>query len=567
MSGSTIPVSQIVGVTPSVLSAGGAALDMCGLIVTTNPRVPIGTVPSFPSQSAVASYFGPGSLEAQLATNYFLGFNGSSLTPGNLLFAQYPLAAVGAYLRGGSLAGTTLAALQALSGSLTVQINGTNATAASVSLASATSFSNAAALIQTALSITGPVGASFTGSIAGTTLTASAPTSGAIAVGQVLSGGTVTAGTTVTGFLTGTGGAGTYTVSTTQTAASATLTATNPAVSYDSVSGAFVIASSTTGAASTIGYATGTLATALNLTQAGGASISPGAIAATPLTFMAGILAVTQNWVSFMTAFEPALATKLLFANWVNSTDDQYLYAMWDTDVSPTGSSDMESAGYNITLSGYSGIAPISNTAAAAAFLMGFVASLNFGQLNGRATAAFRSQSGLAPTVTNGTVAANLITNGYNYYGAYGFRNQTDNSNFFYPGSISGPFKWIDSYVNQIWLNNALQLSLVDLLLSVYSIPYNAQGYALIAAALQTPINAALNFGAFDVGVTLSPTQIAELNNVGCDTAALQNNGFYVLIGNASAQTRAARASPPITLWYVDGGSVQSIQLASIEVQ
>jgi hypothetical protein len=567
MSGYTIPVSQIVGVTPSVLSAGGAALDMCGLLITTNSRVPIGTVQSYPSQTAIASLFGPGSLEAALASNYFLGFNGSSLTPGNLLVAQYPLTAVGAYLRGGSLGGLSLTALQALSGSLSVTINGTVATSANINLAAATSFSNAASIIQTALAVTGPAGATVTGSIAGTTLTVTAVASGAIAIGQVLAGTSVTAGTTITALGTGTGGTGTYTVSTTQTTASTTITATNPAVYYDSVSGAFVINSGTTGTASTIGFGSGALATGLNLTQALGALISPGAAAATPATFMANILTVTQNWVSFMTAFEPPLATKLQFAAWVNSTDDQYLYAMWDSDTSPTNSSDTESAGYNVTLDGYSGIAPISNTSAVAAFLMGSVASLNFTQLNGRATMAFRSQSGLAPTVTNGTIAANLITNNYNYYGAYGFRNQTDNANFFYPGSVSGPFKWIDSYVNQIWLNNALQLSLVELLLSVYSIPYNAQGYALIVAALQTPINAALNFGAFDVGVTLSPTQIAELNNVGCDTAALQNNGFYVLIGNASAQTRAARSSPPITLWYVDGGSVQSIQLSSIEVQ
>lgn len=64
---------------------------------------------------------------------------------------------------------------------------------------------------------------SFTGSIAGTTLTASAVT-GTIQIGQLITGTGVTAGTTITALGTGTGGAGTYTVSTTQTTASTTIT-------------------------------------------------------------------------------------------------------------------------------------------------------------------------------------------------------------------------------------------------------------------------------------------------------------------------------------------------------
>lgn len=60
-------------------------------------------------------------------------------------------------------------------------------------------------------------GSSFTASISGTTLTASGTITGTIAVGQVLSGGTIIPGTTITALGTGTGGAGTYTVNVSQT--------------------------------------------------------------------------------------------------------------------------------------------------------------------------------------------------------------------------------------------------------------------------------------------------------------------------------------------------------------
>jgi hypothetical protein len=67
--------------------------------------------------------------------------------------------------------------------------------------------------------------ASVTGSIAGTTLTVSAVTSGALSVGIGISGTGVTSGTRITALGTGVGGTGTYTVNTSQTASSTTITA------------------------------------------------------------------------------------------------------------------------------------------------------------------------------------------------------------------------------------------------------------------------------------------------------------------------------------------------------
>ena len=73
----------------------------------------------------------------------------------------------------------------------------------------------------------GQIGAVFTGSISGTTLTITAIQSGAIALGQTLSGTGVSSGTTIVGFGTGAGGnineAGTYTVNISQTASSTTI--------------------------------------------------------------------------------------------------------------------------------------------------------------------------------------------------------------------------------------------------------------------------------------------------------------------------------------------------------
>ena len=63
----------------------------------------------------------------------------------------------------------------------------------------------------------------FTGSISGTTLTVTAITTGVLAVGDVISGTGITANTIIVALGTGTGGLGTYTVDTSQTALSTTI--------------------------------------------------------------------------------------------------------------------------------------------------------------------------------------------------------------------------------------------------------------------------------------------------------------------------------------------------------
>ncbi len=69
--------------------------------------------------------------------------------------------------------------------------------------------------------------------------------------------------------------------------------------------------------------------------------------------------------------------------------------------------------------------------------------------------------------------------------------------------------------------------------------------------------------------VALSELQKAEVNSAAglkiSDTLSLQ--GFYLQILDALPQVRVARGSPPCTFWYMDGGSIQKINLTSVEVQ
>jgi Protein of unknown function (DUF3383) len=234
---STIPASLFVNVVPSVLSTVGQAVSLNGLILTTSNRVPLGSVFSFSSTTAVAAFFGSASQEALMAgggsgkgSGYFGGFTNSSAIPGVLLFAQYNPVAVAAYLWGGNAgAALTLAQLQGLNGSLNVVMDGYAHAIASISLAAANSFSAAAALIQAAFtdpteaSFTASIGATFTATGSGTNFTTSAVT-GLISIGDTVVGTGVPASTTILSQTSGTpGGAGVYVTSNPTTSSAAAI--------------------------------------------------------------------------------------------------------------------------------------------------------------------------------------------------------------------------------------------------------------------------------------------------------------------------------------------------------
>ena len=341
------------------------------------------------------------------------------------------------------------------------------------------------------------------------------------------------------------------------------------AVTYDSISSSFIFTTNTVGAAQTITYATGTLSAGLRLTQATSAVLSQGADVAAPASFMAGILLQNQNWATFMTTWEPAITEQQAFAQWSNSAAPRWLYVCQDSDAGALVANNTTTFGNYLQVNKLVGTLPIFGDYTLAAFVCGYAASLNFSRTNGRATLCFKSQSGLVPSVTNSTDYQAVLSNGYNCYGAFGSNNPANNTNWFTPGSVSGQWLWADTYLNQIWLNANLQLALVNLLTSVSAVPYNAQGNGLIYSAALDPITAAVNFGAIRAGIQVSSSQAAQIEYaLGFDASTvLYSQGWYLQILPATAQTRAARQSPPIVLYYQDGEVVQNIKMASIAIQ
>jgi hypothetical protein len=329
---------------------------------------------------------------------------------------------------------------------------------------------------------------------------------------------------------------------------------------------AFKVVSGTTGKESTVSFATGDIADKLGLSESAGARVSKGTGAESVAEMMAGLTAATLNFATFTTIEEPTIEDKLALAKWSNLQNERFLYVGWGKEAAALQAGNTTSFGAKLKESQYSGATAVYGGLDKAAFLCGAIASIDFSEREGRITVAFKGQSGLEVDVNDATEAQNLKDNGYNFYGAWATAN--DRFLFMYPGQMTGKWKWLDNYVNQIRLNSQLQLALMTMLTSAKSVPYNAVGRALHRAACQDAIDEALNFGSIRAGVDLSEQQRAIINNeAGVDAATqIEARGYYLYVGKATAQTRGNRESMPIKLWYTDGGSVHSVNMGSINI-
>ena len=134
---------------------------------------------------------------------------------------------------------------------------------------------------------------------------------------------------------------------------------------------------------------------------------------------------------------------------------------------------------------------------------------------------------------------------------------------FLYNGTVSGTYKWLDAWVNAIWLRSAVQISCMDGLTMAGRVPYNELGYTQISAWLQDPINQAVFNGVIDAGVVLSEKQKAELYiEAGEDISEqLFTEGYYFKVEDPGATVRGQRGTPIISVWYTYGGSVNKLNI------
>ena len=342
---------------------------------------------------------------------------------------------------------------------------------------------------------------------------------------------------------------------------------TGVTVTWNSTVSQLVIKSNTTGATSSVGYASGDIATTLLLTEAGGATLGVGTTGMTLTELMDSVVDQSQNWVAFASAQKLTDAQQTELCVWNTAQANRYVYAFSDNSTAATTASS-NTAFYPtvVTANSYTGIMGVYGTPEYAFTVLSFCAAIDFSATNGRLTYKFRAFDGLSTNVTSLSAAKALESNGYSYYGYYS-QNSTV-KNYVGPGNISGDFDWLESYVDQIWIKANLIAAFANQFTANQSYAFNATGYASIQAAVLDPMTSALAFGAVKKGVSLDSSETTQIkNSVGKDiTQQLYADGWYLYIPTQSGSNRVARKLTGAVLYYVDGQMIQSINLTSTAV-
>ncbi|UPQ70536.1 DUF3383 domain-containing protein [Kluyvera ascorbata] len=494
---STIPLSLDFSITPNVVSPAGSAVDANGLMLTDNELIPVGAVQSYYSSSDVSALMGSDSKEFLAAQQYFNGYDNSSVIPGELLMYRLVTAPVAGYLLSGNLKGAPLATLKAIpAGTITLTVDGTSVTSASIDLSSATSFSDIADGLETGIG------------------------------------------------------------------------ASKVSVEWLPIANRFIIRSATTGADSEVSFASvGTLATGLKLTQDTAATVSPGSDAVTPTDTMNNIINTNQNWILFQTLTELTDDQKTELCAWASASHNRYGYVVHDTSAAPTVANNASCFVQSVVVAnGYENIFPIYGSYLYAVTALAYAASIDFARTNGRISFKFRGFSGLAPNVSDLATAQALKSNGYNFYGSYSL-NKTM-AQYASDGAITGKFVWLDSFIDQVWINASLVGAYATLFTANQSYPFNDNGYGAVQAATIDVAEQALTFGAIQRGVVLDNSQIRIVNtSVGKDiSATLYSQGWYLYIPTQTGSARLSRDLQGVIFYWVDGQLIQSITMSSTAI-
>lgn len=350
----------------------------------------------------------------------------------------------------------------------------------------------------------------------------------------------------------------------------AAFTAPDFTISYDAVRARFLVETIATGASAAISAVTGTLADGVKLSATAGAYVqATGTALDTPATVMARVIARDTDWGTFSTAYAADIDERTAFAAWNSGQAYQYLYWAWDTDAADIVTDNAASFGALAFAQPYQGTVPVYGTFELAAAFMGYAACINFQVPNGRTNLAFRQFNGAPSATVSDLATANaLLSNHYTYLGAYA--NAANEYTVAYNGATSGAFLWVDTYLDQIYLNRELQRAFFEAMMAYNSIPYNQDGYTQLYRAGVDVIDAAVTSGIIRSGVRLSQSQQLQVDTQAGRTVSdvVQTRGWYLLIDDAAnfAQVRQNRESPLAYLWYTDGGSIQKLTVRSIAV-
>ncbi|ATW57890.1 hypothetical protein CNR33_00044 [Pseudomonas phage tabernarius] len=455
--------------------------------ITTNSVLPPGIVIEFANADAVGSYFGQTSEEYKRARAYFSFVSKMVTSPGLISFVRWVNASIPAMIVGDGLPKTLGGFTSVATGSLSILDGGEGGVAVPVTginLSTATSLTNVAALVQTAIQSAAGVPASLTTA-------------------------TVTYNTNTQQFV---------------------LTASGDT----SGSGALSVQSLGT---------VGDLSSLLGWSTGQQVEVS-GQAADTPDAAVSKSTNISNNFGSFI--FSSATLTNAQIAavaSWNDEQNNQFLYSVSTTAANLALLFNGDGTDTNPKVSGYSGLSlNVRSSSAPNDYIeqspCEIFAATDYSQPNANQNFMFYQFPNRTVVASDDTVADTLDSLRGNYIGAT--QSAGVPLSFYQRGVLcGGSTAAVDTniFCNEIWVKSTIATAIFNLLMAVGSIPVNDAGASMILAVIQPVIDSGLTNGVIESGKTLDATQQVYIGQVTGDPLAwrqVQTLGYWINIAFSS---------------------------------
>jgi hypothetical protein len=578
-----ISMSRYISIISGV--GGGAAVAQRQLImriVTQNSVLPPGLVAQFANPASVGAYFGTNSEEYNRATAYFSFVSKNINSPALISFARWVSTAIAPMIVGDTLT-KSLAVLAAYtSGTLTLNVGATAIQLAGINLSSATTLTQVASLMQTAIQAAGVViaapAAPTTSSSAGGTLAGatyyvkttyvnaigetvgSSESTQVVAANYLLDVTSPAAETGATGWnvyvATATGAEekqnatpiaiGTnWTLPTTGLVTGATVPTSNTTgnsqltsatVSFNTNTNQYVLTGSNPGSGTLSATPTGLttdVSAALGWTT-GGTILVAGQSSQTAAAAIAASSAISNNFGSFVyaTPSTPLQNTDIeAIAEWTDAQNNLYLYSL----ATPLANLQTLFA----LISGYSGVAiNILSTTQTNDFVeqspCEILAATNYNKAGASQNYMYYQFPNRNITVSDDNTANLADASRGNYIGVT--QNAGQQLAFYQRGVLCGGSQAAtdqNTFANEMWLKSSFSAQFMSLFLNVPEVPADDSGAAMLLGVMTPTIALAKTNGVISVGKTLNAVQQQYITSITGDSTAwrqVQTIGYWLSI-------------------------------------
>jgi hypothetical protein len=305
----------------------------------------------------------------------------------------------------------------------------------------------------------------------------------------------------------------------------------------------FIVTSSTTGASSTISYATvpasgSDIGPQLKMTADTNAVLTQGYAAETPVAAVSALITISNQWYgcTFAASTMPTDAQVLAVASTIEASNRIYGVASSASDILDAGStSDLASSLKALltrrTLIQYSGTAYAIVSFLARAFVVDFNGS------NTTLTMMYKQEPLIVAENLTSTQASTLKTKRCNVYAAY------SNGAFIVQyGMMSGPV-WFDEQHGLDWLVNAIETDVFNLFYNnTTKIPQTNSGVNQVLATIAKTIDGAVRNGFVAAGVW-------DADGFGqIERGDYLDSGYYLFSPPINDQSSAERTARTITI-------------------